>query len=242
MKAQKGTFCIPHTNSARAFAFLLAPPMELGLTQSGETRTIPSTELQKDRSPTVSRKCLVTKRFILGLTTLTLFFAATDTLMADYVKFVRPNDPTGTWYTNTIGRPISHGVVFQMTADTTIDGVGIGRGWGGSMQISEVTSLGPNLETGAKILRTSLGIIPSEQSYWLNYPITPLLLQKGHDYHIEFIGTPGTQSFFSLAIFRSLSAISRQFSERLPGSRTALLCLKFRSMSKTLLLPQSLVV
>ncbi len=116
--------------------------------------------------------------------------------MADYVKFVPPNDPTGTWYTNTIGRPESHGVVFQMSADTTIDSVGIGRGWGGSFQISEVTSLGPNLEKGAKTLRTSFGLFPTEQSYWLNYPITPLLLQKGHDYHIEFTSTPGPQSFF----------------------------------------------
>jgi hypothetical protein len=138
----------------------------------------------------------MTKRFFLGLATLTLFFGVPHSVVADYVRFVPPNDPTGTWYTNTIGRPESHGVVFQMSADTTIDSVGIGRGWGGSFQISEVTSLGPNLETGAKILRTSLGVIPTEQSYWLNYPITPLLLQKGHDYHIEFIGTPGPQSFF----------------------------------------------
>jgi hypothetical protein len=115
-----------------------------------------------------------------------------------YLMFVPPNDPTGTWYTNTIGRPESHGVVFQMSADTTIDSVGIGRGWGGSFQISEVTSLGPNLETGAKVLRSwSLGSISTDQSpYWRNYSITPLLLQKGHDYHIEFTSTPGPQSFF----------------------------------------------
>jgi len=140
----------------------------------------------------------VTKRFFLRLATLTLFFGGPHRVMADYVKFVPPNDPTGTWYTNTIGRPESHGVVFQMSADTTIDSVGIGRGWGGSFKISEVTSLGPNLETGAKVLRSwSLGSISTDQSpYWRNYSITPLLLQKGHDYHIEFIGTPGTQSFF----------------------------------------------
>jgi hypothetical protein len=134
--------------------------------------------------------------FSLVLATLTLFFAGTDTVMAEYVKFVPPNDPTGFWYTNGHDSFVGRGVVFQMSADTTIDSVGIGRGWGGSLQISEVASLGPNLETGAKILRTSLGLIPTEQSYWLNYPMTPLLLQKGHDYHIEFIGVNGVQSFF----------------------------------------------
>ncbi len=140
----------------------------------------------------------MTKRFFLGLATLTLFFGVPHSVVADYVRFVPPSDPKGIWYDNGPGHigEVSRGVVFQMSADTTIDSVGIGRGWGGSFQISEVASLGPNLQTGAKILRSSLGLIPTVQPPWLNFSITPLLLQKGHDYYVEFTSTPGTQSFF----------------------------------------------
>lgn len=149
--------------------------------------------------PGVSWRTLAIRRFVLRFVAITLISAGTGQAKAGYVRFVPPNDSTGFWYTNSHDNgPIGRGVVFQMSADTTIDSVGtVPDVMGGqrSLQITDVTSLGPELRTGQTILRSvSTGSFTNPK--WINFPIAPLLLQKGHDYHIEFIQTPGTLEFF----------------------------------------------
>lgn len=141
------------------------------------------------------------KRWIAGFTMLVLLAGFTPVFGA-MVEFVPPNDPTGSVFTvnSNDGYDDGRGVVFEMTSDQTISSVGIYhdlRAVSLSFEVAETIATSGQVTAGQTILRSGVDTITTAGLEWIDFAISPLLLQTGNSYHIEFTHSGiGVQNFF----------------------------------------------
>lgn len=120
-----------------------------------------------------------------------ILLAATGQVQAATIAFVPPNDTLGGVFSTVTndGYSDGRGVVFAMTDDVVIDSVGIFqnlRSINLSFQISKVTTTSGNVASGEVILRSGSSTETTTTLEWIDFAITPLTLQNGMNYLIEF--------------------------------------------------------
>ena len=131
-----------------------------------------------------------------------LLAAAAVSVQAAQFPFIPPNDPTGQVFTTNSNDGYSggRGDVFSMQQNTTIDSVGLYHDLTNtllSFNVAQVTSTTGQVTTGQTVLRSGSATVSTNGLQWIDFPIVPLTLLQGNNYHIEFsFPTSGNQNFF----------------------------------------------
>jgi len=121
---------------------------------------------------------------------------------AAVIEFVPPNDPTGQVFTiNTNdGWAGGRGVVFQATANNTIDSIGVYHDLTGidlSYKLSQTTGASGDVEAGETVLASGNATISNNGLEWNDFALSDIPLAAGNYYHIEFsFSGNGNQNFF----------------------------------------------
>jgi hypothetical protein len=141
-------------------------------------------------------------RITLVLAVLGLAAVASGQARAGQVVFVPPNDTTGHVFTTNSndGWSAGRGDVFQMSANTTIDSVGVYQDLTNvllSYKILEVTTTVGDLLPGSTVLRSGSGTATTSGLQFIDFSVAPLTLLAGHDYEIAFsFAGASNQNFF----------------------------------------------
>lgn len=132
-----------------------------------------------------------------------LSIAATAALaQAATVAFVPPNDPTGQAVAanSNGGFAPGRGDVFSLAANTTIDSVGLYADFTNmplTYKIWDIPTFSGVVDTNATLLATGSNTVSTSGLAWTDFTITPLTLQAGHNYHVEFFfDGEANQNFF----------------------------------------------
>jgi hypothetical protein len=118
------------------------------------------------------------------------------------VTFIPPTDPTGmVWSTNANdGYDYGRGMAFLMTGDATIDSVGVYHDLTGIdlyYELAETTTTSGNVTAGQTVLREGHLVVTTTGLEFIDFAITPLTLEAGKSYHLEFtFAGNGNQNFF----------------------------------------------
>ncbi len=121
---------------------------------------------------------------------------------AAVVEFVPPNDTTGSVYSTGTNSAwsIGRGVVFQATANQTIDSIGLYHDLTGislSYKLSQTTSASDNIVAGESILASGSTTVTTNGLEWIDFSLPDTDLVAGNYYHIEFsFSGNGNQNFF----------------------------------------------
>ena len=123
---------------------------------------------------------------------------------ADTVAFIPTIETTGAVYSanHNDGYTDFRGVVFGMSADATIDSIGLYQDLTDisvTYRIWETPATIGNVRAGATLLQTGSATFTTIGLSWIDFDITPRTLAAGHNYQIEF-GFTGlsNQNFFYL--------------------------------------------
>ncbi len=110
---------------------------------------------------------------------------------ADSIEFKPPNDPLGSIKTTNAndGYDDFRGDVFHVTADTTINSVGLFQNLTNislNYRIWDIVSTTDAVNSGATLLRSGSANANTAGLEFIDFSIPDLTLQGGHNYHIEF--------------------------------------------------------
>ena len=121
---------------------------------------------------------------------------------AGTVAFIPPNDTIGSVFTTNLNDAYNQGrgIVFAMTANTTIDSVGIYQDLTGvtlNYDVALVPTTSGQVDSGETILRSGSTVATTSGLQFIDFSFAPLALQSGFDYHIEFsFSSASNQNFF----------------------------------------------
>lgn len=118
------------------------------------------------------------------------------------ITFVPPNDPTGAVLTTNSNDAwsTSRGVVFQATANQTINSISLYQDLTGIMvnyEIDQTPSATGNIGSGKIVLRSGSGTFTTSGLQFITFSIAPLQLVAGNFYQVrfDFVGN-SNQNFF----------------------------------------------
>lgn len=121
---------------------------------------------------------------------------------AAVIAFVPPNDVSGQVFStnNNDGWSSGRGLVFQMTANKTINSIGLFEDLSGislSYELARVTSATGLVTIGQTILASGVATVTTTGLQWIDFGIANTLLSAGNSYHLQFIFSGnGNQNFF----------------------------------------------
>jgi hypothetical protein len=142
------------------------------------------------------------KSSALSLFALLIVLAIGHSAPAGFLTFTPPDDPAGNVFTTNAndGYASGRGVSFLMTGNVAIDSVGIYQDLTGIdlfYKVAETTSTSGYLTPGETIIRSGHAVSTTSGLEFIDFAISPLTLEAGKSYHIEFTFTgPANQNFF----------------------------------------------
>lgn len=113
-----------------------------------------------------------------------------------------PNDPSGAVFTTNSNDAYSggRGIVFQMSADTVIDSVGLFQNLTNitlNYEVAQVLTVSGQVDSVKTVLRSGSGTFTTSGLEFIDFGFPALTLQAGNAYHIEFsFNGSANQNFF----------------------------------------------
>jgi hypothetical protein len=123
-------------------------------------------------------------------------------LEASTITFVPPNDTVGAVFTTNTndGYFDGRGDVFQVTAATTINSIGIFQNLTNivlSYAVLQTLGASGDVNTGEVVLRSGSALTTTAGLQWIDFGFAPLVLGAGNFYHFEFqFNGNANQNFF----------------------------------------------
>jgi len=122
---------------------------------------------------------------------------------ATVIVFAPPNNAGGYSGPYNNGYTDGRGVVFTANETTTIDAVGILQNiesFNLSYSVSEVTATSEDIRSGDQVLRSGSSVVSTNGFEYVDFSFSPLLIEDGNSYHIEFThsGIPVQNFFYSI--------------------------------------------
>ena len=136
------------------------------------------------------------------LAVVTLVVTATSQANAAFIPFIPPNDTVGSVFSTNSNDGYSNGrgIVFQMTANTVINSVGIFQDLTGitlNYKVAQITTVVGQVDVGETILQSGSGTFTTSGLQFIDFGFSNLLLQSGNAYQIQFsFNGSSNQNFF----------------------------------------------